>query len=110
MCGGVGGRRPRFFSWVLGRALLGGNCGTAIGMGSGWTGDVLRCWSWRSGGEKEVGAGAQVRSAEQAGGPHFYLGWGWGLWSLAETWKLRTGAPESAYGPRIAGMGVLVLA
>ena len=48
-------------------------------MDRGWA-SVLVGWSWRSaGGEKEVGVGAQVRSAEQAG-PQFFLEWGWGLW------------------------------
>ena len=76
-CGGRG--RPKAAILFLDGAF-GGNCGDAIGMGSGWTGDGLRCWGpGVAGGEKEVGVGAQVRSAEQAGA-QFFLGWGWGLW------------------------------
>jgi hypothetical protein len=48
--------------FVFGWGLFGGNCGTAIGMGSGWTGDGLGAGPGVGAGEKEVGVGAQVRS------------------------------------------------
>ena len=71
-CGGRG--RPKAAILFLDGAF-GGNCGTAIGMGSGWTGDlglVLVLGPGVGAGEKEVGVGAQC--AEQAAGHGFFLG------------------------------------
>jgi hypothetical protein len=73
--------RPKaaiFLGWG-GLPLLGGNCGTAIGMGSGWTGGGLRCWSWC---RRREGSGGRCAGAECGAGRRatFFLGWGWGLW------------------------------
>ena len=71
-CGGRG--RPKAAILFLDGAF-GGNCGTAIGMGSGWTGDRLGAGPGVGAGEKEVGVGAQCAGAEQAGHDCFLGSW-----------------------------------
>ena len=94
-CGGGAGRpKAAIFSWV-GRALLGGNCGTAIGMGSGWTGDGLRCWSWRS--RRREGSGGRCAGAECGAGRATVFSWV-GVGALVGTWELRAGELESGWG------------
>jgi hypothetical protein len=58
-CGGRG--RPKAAILFLDGAF-GGNCGTAIGMGSGWTGDGIGAGPGVGGKKEGVGVGAQVRS------------------------------------------------
>ena len=71
-CGERG--RPKAAILFLDGAF-GGNCGTAIGMGSGWTGDRLGAGPGVGAGEKEVGVGAQCAGAEQAGHDCFLGSW-----------------------------------
>ena len=69
-CGGRG--RPKAAILFLDGAF-GGNCGTAIGMGSGWTGDRLGAGpgSWRR--RRREGSGGRCAVCG-AGGPRFFLG------------------------------------
>jgi hypothetical protein len=75
-CGGRG--RPKAAGVLILDEAFGGNCGTAIGVDSGWTGDELAwCPGPGVGGEKEVGSGGRCAGAEQAGHGCF-LGGGFG--------------------------------
>ena len=69
-CGGWG--RPKAAILFLDGAF-GGNCGTAIGMGSGWTGDRLGAGpgSWRR--RRREGSGGRCAVCG-AGGPRLFLG------------------------------------
>ena len=70
-CGGRG--RPKAAILFLDGAF-GGNCGTAIGMGSGWTGDRLGAGpgSWRR--RRREGSGGRCAVCGAGGGPRFFLG------------------------------------
>jgi hypothetical protein len=105
-CGGGGGRRPRFFLGWGGLCLV----GTAAPQ-SGWAADGpgmgFGAGPGVAGGEKEVGVGAQVRSAEQAG-PQFFLEWGWGLWwERGNCARVLTRASRNRDGER-SGMGLVL--
>ena len=99
-CGGRG--RPKAAILFLDGAF-GGNCGTAIGMGSGWTGDRLGAGpgSWRR--RRREGSGGRCAVCG-AGGPRLLLGfWGGGFggncgWARAPesgwAWCWRREAPR----------------